>query len=150
MTFVEPQENESWVGFWKRQNDEDENGLVTKRERKKILQLYCQSCCYRYPDKCLFVDTLHPYDRAVETCPDFVAKDLYKGKARGKCLRKRLEIEPEYQPLPDGELRHPIYGPFALCNSWEYYMIVTKEKAYKTVDEIKKGGKKNEEKQNRL
>ncbi len=125
MTFVEPQENDTWASFWQRQNKHD-----------KAIGLYCQSCCYRYPDECLFMDTLHPYDRSAETCPDFIAKDHYKGKSRGKCLRKRLSIEPDYKPLPDCELWHPFYFG-VLCSSWEYYSIVTKQKAYRMVEKEK-------------
>jgi len=126
MTFVEPQENETWVSFWKRQNRKD-----------KAIELCCQSCCYRYLDKCLFRDTLHPYDRSAETCPDYIPKDLYKGKSRSKCLNKRLSIEPNNNPLPDCELWHPLYRPFVLCSAWEYYSIITKEKAYRIVEKIR-------------
>ena len=71
--------------------------------------LYCQNCCYRYPDECIFIDTIHPYDRAAENCPDFVPKDMYKGVARANCWKLRLNFDPDYKPLPDSMLWHPIY-----------------------------------------
>jgi len=101
------------------------------------LQLYCQSCCYRYPTECLFIEELHPYDTFAECCPDFVPKDMYKGKGKAKCWRKRLSVEPDYKPLPDCSLWHPIYKPFCLCNSTEYYMIMTKEKTYRNGTDLK-------------
>jgi len=96
---------------------------------EKELKLYCQSCCYRYPYECAFMDTLIPYDRGAEICPDFVPKDMYKGFTRAKCWKKRLQVDPEYKPLPDEPLFHPIYGPAALCDATTYYMIMTKQKA---------------------
>jgi hypothetical protein len=89
----EPQENETWVTYWQHQNEQDEKELIERKQREQILQLYCQSCCSHYPKECVFIDTLHPYDRAAETCPDYAPKDLYKGKSRSKCLAKRLEVE---------------------------------------------------------
>lgn len=131
MTLHEVEAGETWFSYWQHQNEQDEKELITTGQRKKTLFLYCQSCCHRYPDECLFMDTLHPYDRAAETCPDYVPKDLYKGDTRSKCLLKRLEIEPGYTTLPECNLWHPIYKPFAVCSSHHYYQIKTKEKAYR-------------------
>lgn len=108
---------ETAVQYWQRQNENNK------------LQLYCQSCCYRYPEICIFTEELHPYDTFAEECPDFVPKDLYKGKARAVCWKKRLQVEPDYKPLPDNLVWHPYYFP-VLCGSTEYFMIMTKEKAY--------------------
>ena len=121
-----PELNEKWVEYWKRQNEDND------------LKLYCQGCCYRYPD-CVFIDELHPYDTIAEDCPDFVPKDMYKGISRAKCWKKRLQVEPDYIPLPDNVLFHPHYSPFFLCNSTEYYMIMTKEKMYRNL-EVKNDG----------
>ena len=63
------------------------------------LQLYCQSCCARYP-YCIWKDTLHRYDQAAETCPDFLPKDIYKGIKKAKCWKKRLGVDPDFEPLP--------------------------------------------------
>ena len=139
MTCHELQEGETWVTYWQHQNDYDEKELIRARSRKKILKLYCQSCCYRYPDECIFMDTLHPYDRAAETCPDYIPKDLYKGETRSKCLLKRLEIDPKYTTLPDGELWHPIYKPFAVCSSKLYYQIMTKDKMLRRIKQKQQG-----------
>ena len=101
------------------------------------LKLYCQSCCYRYPEECIDIDTLHPYDRAAETCPDFIPKDYYKPKSKAKCWKKRLEIDPEYTPLPDCELRHPIHW-YSFVPSSSYYKVVTKMKALNHVEYMRK------------
>jgi hypothetical protein len=93
------------------------------------LKLYCQSCCYRYPEECIDIDTLNPYDCAAETCPDFIPKDYYKVKSKAKCWLKRLEVEPNYKPLPDCELRHPIFW-WGFVDSDSYYKIMTKMKVY--------------------
>ena len=93
------------------------------------LKLFCQSCCYRYPEECIYKDTLVPYDRAAETCPDFIPKDYYKPKSKAKCWKKRLSVDPNYTPLPDCELRHPIYF-YAFVPSEAYYKIMTKMKVY--------------------
>jgi len=99
----------------------------------KELNLFCQSCCYRYPGECKDKDTLHPYDRAAETCPDFIPKDYYKPKSKAKCWLKRLEVDPGYKPLPEEKLRHPIYfHPF--ISSEAYYKIMTKMKVYNFLD----------------
>jgi len=130
MTTIQPWGKETWSGFWKRQNDADERTLVTVGSRKEILHIYCQSCCYRYPDKCIFMDTLHPYDRCAKTCPDYIPKDYYRG-SRSKCLKKRLEVDPNYTPLPDCDMFHPTLRPFIVCSSTVYYQIMTKIKMYK-------------------
>jgi len=119
-----PQKDDNSVKYWQRQNKDNE------------LQLYCQSCCYRYPD-CIFIDELHPYDTLAEDCPDFVSKDMYKGKSRAVCWKKRLQVKPDYKPLPDNLLFHPLYSPFVICGSTEYYMVVTKEKMYKNMEKKK-------------
>ena len=129
MTLHKLQEGETWVIYWQNQNKQD-----------KAIGLYCQSCCYRHPNDCLFMDTLHPYDRAAETCPDYVPKDFYKGVGHSKCLKKRLEVDPKYTTLPECELFHPIRRPFVLCSSWEFYSIVTKEKAYRIAEKMKEKG----------
>ena len=113
---IEP--NETNVDYWNRVNEDNK------------LQLYCQSCCYHYPDECINVELLHPYDNLAEICADFIPKDMYKGKARTKCWIKRLEVDPNYKPLPDNMVFHPIYRPFTVCNSTEYFMIMTKHKIY--------------------
>lgn len=118
-----PKKGENAVQFWQRQNKQD-----------NAIGLYCQNSCYRYPDECLFIDTLHPYDRVAESCPDFVPKDMYKGKSRAKCWKKRLQVEPDYSPLPDCSLWHPYYFP-VLCDSTQYFMIMTKEKVYRDLEE---------------
>jgi hypothetical protein len=116
-TLLCQKENESDVEYWQRQNEHD-----------KAIGLYCQSCCYRYDD-CIDKDSLHPYDRAAETCPDFIPKDYYKPKSKAKCWKKRLSIDPEYIPLPDCELRHPIDW-YAFAPSTVYYKVITKMKSY--------------------
>ena len=108
---------ETEVEFWQRQNKHD-----------NAIGLYCQSCCYRYPDECKDVDTLHPYDRSAETCPDFIPKDYYKAKSRAQCWKKRLVVDPDYKPLPDDKLWHP-YLTSVMVDSEQYYKIMTKEKA---------------------
>lgn len=110
----------NWVKYWGQQNKDNE------------LKLYCQSCCYRYPD-CIFIDELHPYDTFAENCPDFVPKDIYKDKSRAKCLQKRLQIEPDYRPLPDNLIWHPVLFP-AVCDSTQYFRIITREKAMEYID----------------
>jgi hypothetical protein len=69
---LDSKENETWVEFWQRQNVYDEKQLIENGERKEELKLYCQSCCYRYPSECIDINTLRPYDRAAEACPDFI------------------------------------------------------------------------------
>jgi hypothetical protein len=73
------------------------------------LKLYCQNCCARY-SYCIDKDSLHPYDRAAETCPDFLPKDIYKSVNQNtlmitndtsSCYRKRLSIDPDFRPLPE-------------------------------------------------
>lgn len=108
---------ETWVTYWREQKEKDH-----------AIGLYCQSCCYRYPNECLFVDTLHPYDRVAETCPDFIPKDYYKPQHRAKCLLLRLKVDPNYTPLPECEVPHPMYGPLVWCDSELYYKILTKIK----------------------
>lgn len=103
------------------------------------LQLYCQSCCYRYPSECDSADTLHPYDRSAETCPDFIPKDYYKPKSRAKCWKKRLAIDPNWTPLPEGKLWHPYYRSL-LISSRLYYKIMTKAKIHGFIEE--RGGEK--------
>lgn len=103
----------------------------------KELKLFCQSCCYRYPEECIDIDTLHPYDQAAETCPDFIPKDYYKPKSNSKCWLKRLKVDPDWTPLPDCELRHPIYF-YAFVPSSAYYKIMTKMKAFDYVTYKKK------------
>lgn len=115
---IEP--GETWVAYWKKQNKLD-----------KAIGLYCQSCCYRYPDECLFMDTLHPYDRAAEACPDYIPKDYYKPKHKAKCLLLRLEVDTDYSPLPECDQPHPLKSPFIWCDNVTYYKIVTKQKAIK-------------------
>ena len=110
-----------------------------KSDTVSDLKLYCQSCCYRYPEQCIDIETLHPYDRAAETCPDFIPKDYYKPKSRAKCWKKRLEIDPEYMPLPDCNLRHPIDW-YSFVPSSAYYKIMTKMKVYEYLDYKKKIG----------
>jgi len=119
---------ETEIEFWQRQNEFDEKQLVENGNRKKELKLYCQSCCYRYPDECMDIDILHPYDRSAESCPDFIPKDYYKAKSRAKCWKKRLAVDPGYKPLPDGKLWHPYYASI-IVDSELYYKIMTKEKA---------------------
>jgi len=114
-----PKKGENAVQFWQRQNKED-----------NAIGLYCQNCCYRYPEICIFIKELHPYDTFAEVCPDFVPKDMYKGKSKAKCWKKRLQVEPDYSPLPDNLVFHPMYSPFVICDSTQYFMIMTKEKAY--------------------
>jgi len=107
-----------WVEFWRDQNKKD-----------GAIGLYCQSCCYRYPSECDFIDTIHPYDRCAETCPDFIPKDYYKPKNKAKCLKLRLSVDPQYSPLPECDLPHPLRSPFFWCDNVTYYKIMTKIKA---------------------
>ena len=118
--------DETEVEFWIRQNKEDE-----------AIGLYCQSCCFRYSE-CIDKEWLHPYDRAAESCPDFIPKDMYKGKARANCWKMRLQHDPDYDVLPEGDYFHPHFVPFILCSPVEYYMIITKEKAMRFLKELKK------------
>jgi hypothetical protein len=120
---LNPIDDESSQEYWQRQNKTDTTDIG----------LYCQSCCYRYPEECLFVDMLHPYDRYAEVCPDFVPKDMYKPKSKAKCWLKRLEVEPDYSPLPMGEIRHSIdwYGFVPIST---YYRVMTKMKALDYVE----------------
>lgn len=104
--------------------------------KSKDLKLYCQSCCYRYPNECIDIDTLHPYDRSAETCPDFIPKDYYKALSRAKCWKKRLSIDPDFKLLPRDKIWHP-YVAFVMVDPELYYKIMTKEKAFKFL-EIKK------------
>ena len=104
---------------------------------KEKLKLYCQSCCYRYPEECIYTDTLHPKDRAAETCPDFIPKDMYKAVSKAKCWKKRLSIDPDYTPLPDCDLRHPIQW-YGYAPSLSYYKVMTKMKVYNYLDYLKK------------
>jgi len=76
---------------------------------KDELKLFCQNCCARY-SYCLNKDTLQPYDRTAETCPDLLPKDIYKAvnpdtleitNDRSSCYRKRLSIDPDFRPLPE-------------------------------------------------
>ena len=125
---LESKENETWAEYWKRQNEYDETQLIEKGYCKEELKLYCQSCCYRYPDECTDIGALHPYDRSAESCPDFVPKDYYKALSWAKCWKKRLVGDPDYRPLPDCNLWHPYYVN-VLISSEQYYKIMTKEKA---------------------
>ena len=118
---------ETWVDFWKRINSLD--GLDTG--------LYCQSCCYRYPEECIDIDSLHPYDRSAESCPDFIPKDYYKPKSKAKCWLKRLEVDPGWSSLPDCKLRHPIDW-YLFVPSSSYYKVMTKLKAYDYLEYLKK------------
>jgi hypothetical protein len=115
---LEPKNDENEAKYWKRQNVAD-----------KDTGLYCQSCCFRYPESCIDIDTLHPYDRAAESCPDFIPKEYYKPKSKAKCWQKRLELDPEYEPLPDCELRHPVDW-YSFVPRSVYYKIITKIKVY--------------------
>jgi len=74
------------------------------------LKLYCQNCCARY-DYCIYKDSILPYDKSAETCPDFLPKDIYKAIRPGTeninvnmsktpCYWKRKLIEPDFRPLP--------------------------------------------------
>jgi len=128
---------ETEVEFWQRQNEYDEKQLIKEGKREKELKLYCQSCCYRYPDECMYMETMHSYDRAAETCPDFIPKDYYKAISRAKCWKKRLKIDPEYKPLPDGKLWHPYYVN-TLVSSEQYYKIMTKAKVLNYLKSTKK------------
>ena len=130
---------ETEVEFWQRQNKYDEKQLIKKGKREKELKLYCQSCCYRYPDECIDMDIMHPYDRAAETCPDFIPKDYYKPLSKAKCWKNRLAVDPDWIPLPDCELRHPIQW-YAFVPSSAYYKVMTKMKAYNYLDYLKKIG----------
>ncbi len=124
---LSPKPKESAVEYWKRINASD----------KSDIKLYCQSCCYRYPDECPEIRWMHPYDRAAESCPDFIPKDYYKPKSKAKCWLKRLKVDPNWRPLPDCELRHPIlFYPF--ISSSAYYKIMTKIKASNYVDYLKR------------
>lgn len=76
---------------------------------REELQLYCQNCCARY-SYCEWKDTMRPYDRSAETCPDFLPKDIYKAvnpetfeitNSMSSCYRKRLSIDPDFRPLPE-------------------------------------------------
>jgi len=113
-----PLPDETIYDYWKRINAMD----------KTDIGLYCQSCCYRYPDECMHIKLLHPYDRAAENCPDFIPKDYYKPKSRANCWKKRLQIDPDWTPLPDCEVRHPIDW-YAFVPSSTYFKIMTKKKA---------------------
>lgn len=115
---------ESWVKYWKRVNDSDEDNL----------ELYCQSCCYCYPDECPWLEELHPYDRMAETCPDFVPKDMYKPISKAKCWQKRLKVDSDYFTLPDCLLPHPLYAPFIWIPSEAYYKIMTKIKVLEKME----------------
>ena len=116
----ERKDNESLIYYWKRQNKADGS-----------IGLFCQNCCYRYPEEChLFLELLHPYDRFAENCPDFIPKDYYKPKSQAKCWLKRLEVDPDWAPLPEGDYYHPYYGPFVVCSAEDYWKIVTKHKVY--------------------
>ena len=70
-----------------------------KNQDNNGIKLYCQSCCERYP-YCIDKDFLLCYDRAAETCPDFLPKDINKGIDKAKCWKKRLEVDSDYTPLP--------------------------------------------------
>lgn len=129
MPLLDPLPDETAIKYWQRQNEQDEKKLIATGSRREILQLYCQSCCYRYPDQCDSIDTLHPYDRAAEICADFIPKDYYKSIHKAKCWLKRLELEPSYEPLPTCILFHPYYR-FLICDSGLYYKIMAKAKAY--------------------
>lgn len=118
---LDPKPDEKEVDFWRRQNQQD-----------NAIGIYCQSCCYRYPDECDSIGTLHPYDRAAEICADFVPKDYYKSKDKAKCWLKRLEIDPDWEPLPTCDLFHPYYR-FLVCDSKQYYKIMTKEKVMRNM-----------------
>ena len=107
--------NEELSDYWNRINKNNE------------LKLYCQSCCFRYPDNCMRIDLLHPYDSLAENCPDYVPKDMYKGIDRAKCWKKRLEIDPAYKPLPYDD-----------ANSVEYYKSLTRDKAKRYSIKMKK------------
>lgn len=122
-----PKPGETEVEFWKRINSSDTNDIG----------LYCQSCCYRYPELCMDVETLHPYDRAAESCPDFIPKDYYKAKSRAKCWLKKLEVDPSWSPLPNCTLPHPIYW-WTITSSENYYKIMTKLKSMNYVEFLKK------------
>lgn len=130
---VSAKKDETETVYWQRQNDIDENQLVEKGERPEVVGLYCQSCCYRYPKECTFINILHPYDRFAENCPDFVPKDFYKAKPRASCWKKRLVLDPDYKPLPDGESWHPHYW-WLVCDSDLYWKVMTKEKAYEFIE----------------
>ena len=119
---LDPKPGETEVEFWQRQNKYD-----------NAIGLYCQSCCYRYPDECIDIGTLHPYDRAAETCPDFVPKDYYKALSWAKCWKKRLAIDPDYIPLPGGKIWHPYYLDVVISSA-QYYKIITKAKALKFLE----------------
>ncbi len=122
--------NETPEKYWQRENKRKELDDIG---REKELKLYCQSCCYRYPNKCMDVELLHPYDRAAETCPDFVPKDIYKPKSKSTCLLKRLSVDPLFTMLPNTEIIHPIY-PEAICDAGSYYKIMTKRKVYNQME----------------
>jgi len=132
---LEPKNNENLVEYWQRSNEYNEKILIEKGERKEILKLYCQSCCYRYPNECNDILFLHPYDRAAESCPDFIPKDYYKAKSRAKCWKKRLMIDPEYSPLPNDKVFHPVYW-WMPVDSKRHYKIMTKDKAYNFLKEV--------------
>lgn len=77
--------------------------------KESDLKLFCQNCCARY-SYCVDKETLHPYDRSAETCPDFLPKDIYKAvnpttleitNSKSSCYRKRLSIDPNFRPLPE-------------------------------------------------
>lgn len=97
-------------------------------ENQYTIGLYCQSCCYHYPDECNNLDVLHPYDRFAEICPDFVPKDYYKALSRAKCWKKRLSIDPGFE-LQSEDVR--------------YYKIVTKQKALNFCRNRKNVGERN-------
>lgn len=85
-SMLEPEEGETWAEYWQRVNEYDGD----------TLRLYCQSCCSRYPNECPFMDTLHPYDRSAETCPDYIPRGKPKSKSMIRRWEKRLTVDPEY------------------------------------------------------
>lgn len=103
---LEPLSNETWVELNKQLTKTEEKHLVDIGKRKRRLELYCQSCCYCYLGNCMFADTLRPYDMLAENCPDFIPKDYYKPKSKAKCWKKRLKVDPTYEPLPENSNKH--------------------------------------------
>ena len=125
-SMLEPKSGENEVEFWQRQNKAD-----------GAIGLYCQSCCYRYPEECTDIDLLHPHDRAAETCPDFIPKDMYKHLSKAECCRMRFEVDFHWEPLPTCKLWHPIQW-WALVPSAAYYKTMTRLKAFNYVLYLKK------------